>query len=135
MYFKYYPMESKGLAIRDVDFVRVVELPAPTSGSNGYLLLPYSDERKCSMIDAAIQRLAALTCRPGEVMDRLRIMDNRQGFYDVGPVWNRMEYDDPWYDGLKWYETAKEANAEMERIAEAITRGERLYDLTKEATS
>lgn len=129
MYFKYYPMESKELAIREVDFVRVVELAEASGG--GYLLVPYSDERKSAMIDAAIQRLAALTCEPREVMEKVNLFCHK-GFSAVAAVWNHMEFDDPWYDGLKWYETLADANAEVEKIAEAIAQGDRLYDLTGE---
>lgn len=85
------------------------------------------------MIDAAISRLSGLLCdNLDDVL--LRILEAQKS-YDVSPVWNSMEYDDPWYDGLQWYETIDEANAEVEKIAEAIARGDRLYDLTKEAAT
>lgn len=129
MYFKYYPMESKELAIREVDFVRVVELAEASGG--GYLLMPYSDERKSAMVDAAIQRLAALTCESREVMEKVRLFYNG-AFYEVASVLQQMGFDDPWYDGLKWYETMADANTEVEKIAEAIAQGDRLYDLTGE---
>lgn len=125
MFFKYNPIESEGLAVRQSTFVKVQKLRA-----GGYLLLPSEPERFCSTIDAAITRLAALIGDPDEVIAKIEQTDNRLNFFDVGPVWNKMEYDDPWYDGLKLYETIEEANAEVEKIAAAIARGDRLYDLT-----
>lgn len=130
MYFKYYPMETNELAVRKTDHVRVVKLFGEDAG---FLLVPWEGERLCQAIDASISRIAGLISSDvSEVLERIYKIQKRD-YYDVASVWNTMEYDNPWYDGLKWYETREEADAEMEKIADAIARGDRLYDLTQEA--
>lgn len=127
MYFKYYQIENNRLAIKETKFVHVEK-----SGKS-YMILPDVKQRECELIDATIGRLAALLCEPLDVCKRINALDfHRSKHWDCDRVSQQMGCEDYWYDAFMSYETLEEANAEMERIAEAIARGDKLYDFTKE---
>lgn len=125
MYFKYLPLESDSLQIKEAKSVMIEHV----RGGDGYILLPNDDERLCLLIDKTTERLAALLCDNMKAV-KWRINQTYESETAISPVFERM-YDDPYYDALAWYKTLEEANAEVDRIAAAIARGDKLYDLTQ----
>lgn len=123
MYFKYVHMDDSRPQIRKVDNIKIVK------DDDVYLLWPSSAETDSALLDSIVNRAAALFVGPGETLDRLYTIRG-QKYYEIHPVWNRMA-SDPWYDALACFETVEKATEVMDKIAEAIARGDQLFDLTK----
>lgn len=123
MYFKYIHMDDNHPHIRKAENVKIVE------DSGMFLLWPSTTETDSELIDAVINRLATLMVGPEETLDRLYLTCKRE-YYEIHSVWNQMA-SDPWYDALACFETAEKATEVMDKIAEAIARGDSLFDLTR----
>lgn len=129
MYFKYRETDGKGLAILEAHALQIVA----DDETDGYLLVPDWDERKFRLIDAAVSRLAALCVGLHDAETRSQQI-RRDEADEFSTVFSQMSPPYLSFDCIAWYETIEEANSEMEKIAEAIARGDRLYDLTKRDT-
>lgn len=123
MYYKCIHMDDNYPQIRKVDNVKIVE------DEGSYLLCPSTMETDSALLDAAINRMAALLIGPGETLDRIQSTCKRE-YFEIHPVWNRMA-SNPWGDALACFETVGKATEVMDKIAEAIARGDSLFDLTK----
>lgn len=125
MYFKYYEDGSNQLAIRESNHVAV------RKEGDSYYIAPAEKEGICEVIDASIGRLAVLFRGVEKTVNNVR-ESGRAECFDTNPVWNQIVTSAPGLEAFRFYETLEEANAEMERIAEAIARGDKLYNFTKE---
>lgn len=125
MYIKYREIEGE-LAILDAHSVQIMK----DYDEGGFLLVPNWSEREPKILDAAVSRLAALFCGRRAVQEREADIRHNEAD-ELFPVASQVCRPDPYLDCIAWYETVEEANAVMEKIAEAIARGERLYDLTQ----
>lgn len=125
MYIKYREIEGDELAVLDVHSVRIMR----DYEDGGFYLLPNWSEREPAILDAAISRLAALCCGRRAVQDREADIRHHEAD-ELFPVVSKTCLPGPYDDSIAWYETLEEANKAVERIASAIARGERLFDLT-----
>ena len=130
MYFKYRAVEANTLTIREVKHLRVIEQ------EDGAVLVPWDAAHVCEVIDAAINRMAFVheekdTNMRGEASRAIAYVEKYSDSVPAYtlPVYKQMEFSMPAHDALKWYATREEAEAELELIAQALSRGDVLYDL------